>query len=66
MKRIPFGGNGTVLDNLVNATRILVARAGLPPLDLPARTPQNPQDWAVALNAMFRGIGVPDDEVLFF
>ncbi len=66
MMRIPFPGNGSVFKNLTNATRIEVARAGKAPLFLAARIPQNPQDWAVALHTMFTGIGVPDDEVLFF
>src|SRR5579864_6193674 len=66
MKRIPYGGNSTVANNLVHATRILVARAGLPSLDLLARLPQNCQDWIVALQGLLTGIGVSDDEVLFF
>ena len=41
MKRIPYDGNSTVANNLVNATRILVGRAGLPPLDLVARLPRS-------------------------
>jgi len=65
MSRIPIGTR-TVADNLMNATRILVARAGLPSIELPARSPRNPADWAVALQTLFSGIGVPDDEVLFF
>jgi 15-cis-phytoene desaturase len=66
MMRIPFPGNGSVFKNLVNATRIEVARSGNVPLVLTARIPRDPQDWAVALHSMFTGIGVPDDEVLFF
>lgn len=66
LERIPFPGNVSVFNNLVNATRIEVARAGKAPLVLTARIPQNMQDWAVALQTMFSGIGVPDDEVLFF
>jgi 15-cis-phytoene desaturase len=66
MMRIPCPGNGSVFKNLINATRIEVARAGKAPLVLTARIPQDPQDWAVALHTTFTGIGVPDDEVLFF
>src|SRR5580658_7412809 len=66
MERIPFPGNVSVFQNLVNATRIEVARAGNVPLLLTARIPQDPQDWAVAFHTMFTGIGVPDNEVLFF
>jgi uncharacterized protein with NAD-binding domain and iron-sulfur cluster len=65
MQRIPFAG-GHVTDNLIAATRILVARAGLAPLRLPAHCPRDPQDWAETLRVLFSGIGVPDDEVLYF
>ena len=66
MMRIPFAGNVSVFNNLVHATRIHVARAGLPPLILTARIPQNIEDWAVTFKELFTGIGVPEDEVLFF
>jgi 15-cis-phytoene desaturase len=66
MKRIPYTGNLTVFDNLVHATRILVARAGKPSLILTARIPQNIEDWALTFKDTFSGIGVPDDEVLYF
>jgi uncharacterized protein with NAD-binding domain and iron-sulfur cluster len=66
MMRIPFPGNVSVFNNLVHATRIEVARAGSPALILTARVPQNIEDWAVAFKEVFRGIGVADNEVLFF
>jgi|HubBroStandDraft_1064217.scaffolds.fasta_scaffold19394_2 15-cis-phytoene desaturase len=66
MMRIPFPGNVSVFNNLVHATRIEVARAGSPALILTARAPQNIEDWAVAFQEVFRGIGVADNEVLFF
>ena len=66
MKRIPYAGNASVFQNLVEATRIHLARAGHPPLILSARIPQNLEDWAVAFKGIFMGIGVPDEEVLFF
>lgn len=66
MKRIPYAGNQTVFDNLVNATRILVARAGKPSLILTARIPHNMEDWALTFKDAFTGIGVPDNEVLYF
>ncbi len=66
MKRIPFAGNQCVFDNLVDASRIEVARSGKVPLILTARIPQGPQDLAVALHTMFTGIGVSDPEVLYF
>ena len=66
MMRIPFPGNVSVFNNLVHATRIEVARAGSPALVLTARIPQNIEDWALAFKETFKGIGVPDNEVLFF
>ena len=66
MMRIPFPGNVSVFNNLVHATRIDVARAGSPALVLTARLPQNIEDWAVAFKELFTGIGVADNEVLFF
>lgn len=66
MMRIPYPANTSVFNNLVHATRIQVARAGMPSLILTARIPQNIEDWAVAFKETFSGIGVPDDEVLFF
>jgi 15-cis-phytoene desaturase len=66
MKRIPYTGSLNVFDNLVHATRIHVARAGKPPLILTARIPQSVEDWAVAFKDIFSGIGIPDNEVLYF
>lgn len=66
MMRIPDPSNVSVFNNLVHATRIHVARAGKPPLVLTARIPQNLEDWALVFQELFGGIGVPDDEVLFF
>jgi uncharacterized protein with NAD-binding domain and iron-sulfur cluster len=66
MMRIPDPSNVSVFNNLVHATRIQLARAGKPPLVLTARVPQNMEDWALAFKELFSGIGVPDDEILFF
>src|SRR5580698_1703353 len=66
MMRIPFPGNVSVFNNLVHATRIEVARAGNPALMLTARLPQDIADWAVSFKEIFTGIGVPDNEVLYF
>lgn len=66
MMRIPYQGNVSVFNNLVHATRIHVARAGQPPLILTARIPQSVEDWAITFKETFSGIGVPDNEVLFF
>ena len=66
MKRIPYAGNASVFGNLVQATRIHLARAAQPPIILLARIPQTAEDWMVAFEEIFTGIGVPDKEVLFF
>jgi 15-cis-phytoene desaturase len=66
MKRIPYPGKASVFENLVETTRIHVARAGQPPIILTARIPQNIDDWVGAIQEVFRGIGVPDEEVCFF
>ena len=66
LMRIPFAGNVSVFNNLVHATRIEVAQAGKQPLILTGRLPQDMGDWLLALKDLFGGIGVPDDEVLFF
>jgi uncharacterized protein with NAD-binding domain and iron-sulfur cluster len=66
MTRIPFPGNGSVFNNLAQATRIEVAQSGKQPLLLCGRLPQSMEDWLLAFKELFGGIGVPDDEVLFF
>jgi uncharacterized protein with NAD-binding domain and iron-sulfur cluster len=66
MMRIPDPSTVSVFNNLVHATRIDVTRAGKPPLVLTARIPQNLEDWTLVFRELFGGIGVPDDEVLFF
>lgn len=66
MMRIPYSGNVSVFNNLVHASRIQVARAGMAPLVLTARVPQNLEDWVISFQTLFSGIGVPDVEVLFF
>jgi 15-cis-phytoene desaturase len=66
MMRIPTGGGASVFNNLVHATRILVARAGMPSVVLDARVPQSVEEWSLTFRDALTGIGVPDDEVLFF
>src|SRR6202007_504424 len=66
MKRIPYAGKGSVFENLVETTRIHVARAGQSPTILTARIPQNNHDWRGMIQEVFRGIGVSDEEVCFF
>ncbi|MBV8898014.1 MAG: FAD-dependent oxidoreductase, partial [Acidobacteriaceae bacterium] len=66
MIRIPYQRNVSVFNNLMHATRIQVARAGKPALILTARLPSDVQDWAVEFKEVFGGIGVPDNELLYF
>ena len=41
MKRIPFGPDRTVFDNLVDTTRVQLARFDRPPIELICRSPQS-------------------------
>lgn len=66
MKRIPYAGNRSVFENLVEATRMHLARAGQAPIILTARIPQSIDEWVVAIQEVFKGIGVSDEEVRFF
>jgi 15-cis-phytoene desaturase len=67
LMRIPFPGNVSVFNNLVHTSRIEVAQSGkLLPMLLAGRLPQTIGDWLVAFKELFGGIGVPDNEVLFF
>jgi len=66
MKRIPYPGKASVAENLVETTRIHLARAGQPPIIFTARIPQNAEDWMVTFKEIFGGIGVPEEEVTFF
>lgn len=69
MKRIPYGSNPNgVFDNLVEANRTQIARAGKPGVILPAHLPENPADWAAAFRALFRSadLGLSDPEIMFF
>jgi 15-cis-phytoene desaturase len=64
--RIPFPANVSVYNNLVHATRIEVAQVGKLPMVLAGRLPQDLGDWLLVFKEMFEGIGVPENEVLFF
>jgi uncharacterized protein with NAD-binding domain and iron-sulfur cluster len=67
MSRIPFGADGaSCADNLVQATRILLARAGRVDPVWVARFPETLDDFKTALAAMFDGLDIPHDEVAFF
>jgi len=67
MHRIPFGmKGGTCRDNLVQATRILLARQGkLDPLWV-ARFPETLDDFRTAFLALFDNLGIPHHEIAFF
>jgi len=67
MRRIPFGAHGgNCRDNLVQATRILLAREGkLDPVWV-ARFPQTLDDFRTAFLALFDNLDIPHHEVLYF
>jgi uncharacterized protein with NAD-binding domain and iron-sulfur cluster len=67
MRRIPFGTNGgSCRDNLVQATRILLARQGkLDPIWV-ARFPETLDDFRTAFLALFDKLDIPHHEIAFF
>ena len=67
MSRIPFGAGGAnCRDNLVQATRILLARQGkLDPVWV-ARFPETVDDFRTAFLALFDKLDIPHDEIVFF
>ena len=67
MSRIPFGAHGgNCRDNLVQATRILLAREGkLDPVWV-ARFPETLDDFRTAFLALFDNLDIPHHEVLYF
>ena len=67
MKRIPLGDSGrTCYENLVVATRILLARAGKAEALWVARCPETLDDFRTAFLALFTNLDIPLDEVQFF
>jgi len=67
MRRIPFGTQGaSCADNLVVATRILLARAGKADPLWVARFPKTLDDLRVALGALFTNLDIPAEEVAVF
>lgn len=66
MARIPYGSGGNTFQNLVVATRILLARAGLSEITWLARTPRTLDDFRVFLLELLTPLGVPPDEAVFF
>ena len=67
MSRIPFGSSGAnCRDNLVLATRILLARQGKIDPVWVARFPETLDDFRTALLALFDNLDIPHHEVVFF
>jgi uncharacterized protein with NAD-binding domain and iron-sulfur cluster len=67
MSRIPFGVSGAnCRDNLVQATRILLARQGkIDPIWV-ARFPETLDDFRTAFFALFDKLDIPHPEIAFF
>jgi uncharacterized protein with NAD-binding domain and iron-sulfur cluster len=70
MKRIPYGRDRTVFDNLVDTTRVQLARFDRPPIELIARSPRTLGDVRALLNDMgllYRGdLELSHDDLAFF
>jgi uncharacterized protein with NAD-binding domain and iron-sulfur cluster len=66
MSRIPFGIGGTCRDNLVQATRILLARQGKIDPVWVARFPETLDDFRTAFLALFDELDIPRHEIAFF
>ena len=60
LRRIPFG-NGTVFDNLVDTTQVLVASYDKPGVELPSRFPENVYELASALKTFLWTISPRND-----
>src|SRR5947209_5717610 len=67
MSRIPFGtGGANCRDNLVQATRILLARQGKVDPMWVARFPVTVDDFRTAFLALFDHLDIPEHEIAFF
>jgi uncharacterized protein with NAD-binding domain and iron-sulfur cluster len=70
MKRIPYGRDRTVFDNLVDTTRVQLARFDRPPIELPARSPRTMDDMRVLLadlGLIYQGeLDLTHDDIAFF
>jgi len=70
MKRIPYGHDRTVFDNLVDTTRVQLARYGRPPIELISRSPRTLDDVRVLLSDMgqiYEGdLDLSHDDIAFF
>jgi uncharacterized protein with NAD-binding domain and iron-sulfur cluster len=70
MKRIPYGRDRTVFDNLVDTTRVQLASFDRPPIEVISRSPRTLSDLRVLLGDMgllYRGdLQLSHDEIAFF
>jgi uncharacterized protein with NAD-binding domain and iron-sulfur cluster len=70
MKRIPYGRGRSVFDNLVDTTRVQLARFDRPPIELISRSPRTLDDVRVVLgdlSLLYRGdLELSHDEIAFF
>jgi len=70
MKRIPYGRDRTVFDNLVDTTRVQLARFDRPAIELISRSPRTLDDVRVLLGdlgLLYRGeLELSHDEIAFF
>lgn len=70
MQRIPVATGRTVFDNLVDTTRVLLARFDRPPVELVNRFPRSLKDVKSVLgdlDQIYRGeLGLSHDELAFF
>ncbi|PSQ16953.1 phytoene dehydrogenase [Halobacteriales archaeon QS_8_69_26] len=65
MARIP-DGEGSVADNLVAASGMMLARTGQPAREIGIDTPRSVGEWRTAMENVFAGQDVPADESAFF
>ena len=67
MKRIPFAGNADgVYGNLVETSRIEMARFGLPPFTMSARFPQNLDDFLLMIHDAFDDVWASIRQTAYF
>ena len=70
MQRIPFGSDRTVFDNLVDTTRVQLARFDRAPIELISRSPRTLGDVKVLLGdlgLLYQGdLDLAHDEIAFF
>jgi len=70
MKRIPYGRDGTVFDNLVDTTRVQLARFDRPSIELICRSPRSLDDVQALLGNLgliYQGdLDLSHDDIAFF